>query len=1036
MGDGAIPSHPLVHTTMNHQPESCKGCPLYDDKVAIGFMRPEGTGSSGVLVIAEALGEREANESLPLRPNAPAGSVFQGIIRRIAGLDRNQLLLSNTLWCRPGNRNWLDGAPYEYAAIEHCQQYNGKLIQDRRPRTIVTLGAIPTRTVTGMVGYNQGVKLIRGFILKSSRPEYQVDGQSIPVIASYHPSFLLRASKTRSKDKDSGGTGAKIEKAEGGMSLAGVVTSDILLALRIAREGVPAPHQFEAIHGNRDVMEALYRDYQEHPEWDIAWDIETPRSIAMSDDESEIDSIQAQVTQIQFAHHSDKGYVFPGFEAQYVKEFTQKLLALPNRKLSWNGWKFDNKVVSGHHGIPILGEDVDLMAAWRWIQPDLPRGLQFATSFHAPHLAPWKHLSGAFYQGTGDDTAASMDTYGACDVVSLILNRDGIFKTMDSRGLRTSFDRHVIKLRTEMVAAQHRGFPVDPVKHEAFGKKVFDEIQIINDAIQAIIPEEVLGWGTKSKVGMGFVNTPKQLLPFLDDSGNPSDGTDRVSLIEEVPVEDDEGNPTDQVETKTVVYTRRTVEILNKESLEMEGVVRWGRIKPFSVGSGQQKIRYIEFKREQEIRDRMAKGQDRANAERLAKYSVPKVRNKQKELKDNTGAKEMEKLYKETGDLVFKHLVDIGKLKKLHGTYYKGWKVRNGFVHTTFGLADTGTGQLSSTDPNIQNAPKHSNLAKEFRGCIAAKPGRMLVEIDKKSFHAQTLAFEAHDKTYARLSAIDVHSYMTAHRLKFPEAHQLLNWSDKDMNAWFKEKKADATTIYKSEAVPNYPDGLTFQQVRDYKSKKVILGIGFCQGALSIFEQNPEGYKDKKEVQTFLDLFGEIFDKVKKFQAEITQLAHKQTYLTSRWGYIRRFYDVFQWQPMKWNPHTGSMGDWGHGDDFEAAVAFLPANDAFGMIKEEMLRLAGYRGGYVRFANKEGEDLLEKYNFINQIHDSLIFHPLTEQVDKCLEDVLYTMREPCPILYWEGMEKEGLPGWTKDGLFVDAEAMVGPDWAHMAGVKG
>jgi len=46
------------------------------------------------------------------------------------------------------------------------------------------------------------------------------------------------------------------------------------------------------------------------------------------------------------------------------------------------------------------------------------------------------------------------------------------------------------------------------------------------------------------------------------------------------------------------------------------------------------------------------------------------------------------------------------------------------------------------------------------------------------------------------------------------------------------------------------------------------------------------------------------------------------------------------------------------------------------------------------------------------------------------------MREPCPILYWEGMEKEGLPGWTKDGLFVDAEAMVGPDWAHMAGVKG
>lgn len=990
--------------------------------------------------MAEALGDKEATEGLPLRPNAPAGSVFQGIIRRIAGLDRNQLLIGNTIWCRPGTRNWLDGAPYEFAAIEHCQQYNRKLIQDRRPRVIVTLGAVPTRTVTGLHGHNQGIKLLRGFILQSARPEYMVEGVPIPVIPSYHPSFLLRASKTRSKDKDSGGVGAKVEKAEGGMSLAGVVTSDILLALRIARDGVPASHQFEAVHGNREVMEALYQDYLLHPEWDMAWDIETPRSLDMSDDESEIDSIQAEVTQIQFAHHSDKGYVFPGFEAQYVKDYTRKLLALPNRKLSWNGWKFDNKVVQGHHGIPILGLDVDLMKAWHWVQPDLPQGLQYATSFYAPHLHPWKHLAGAFFQYKGEQD--EMDTYGACDVISLILNAEGIFKAMDQRGLRRSYDRHCLMLRSEMVAAQHRGFPVDPERHEAFGKKVGDEITSISATIQTLIPEEILGLEPKRKAKgsgiteYGYVKTPKQLLPFLDAAGNPSDGTDRISIVEQIPVEDDDGKETDELETKTMVYARRSVEVFNKESLEMERTTRWCRIKPFSVGSGPQKIAYINLRRDEEIAQRMAKGQDRAKAERLAKYKVPQVRNKQKELKDNTGAKEMEKLYKETGDPVFKNLVEIGKLKKLHGTYYKGWKVRNGFVHTTFGLADTGTGQLSSTDPNIQNAPKHSNLAKEFRGCIMAKPGRRLVEIDKKSFHAQTLAFEAHDKTYARLSAIDVHSYMTAHRLKFPEAHQLLSWSDKDMNAWFKERKADATTIYKSEAVPNYPDGLTFQQVRDYKSKKVILGIGFCQGAQSIFEQNPEGYKDRKEVQTFLDLFGDIFGQVKQFQADITQLAHKQTYLTSRWGYIRRFYDVFQWVSNKWNERTGGFGDWAHGDDFEAAVAFLPANDAFGMIKEEMLRLAGYRE---ELWKKVADDLLEKYNFINQIHDSLIFHPLDSDVDRCLEDALRIMREPCPTLYWAGMENEGLAGWTKDGLFVDAEAMVSSatdnDWAHMQTVK-
>jgi len=903
-------------------------------------------------------------------------------------------------------------------------------VVERRPRAILTLGALPTRTVTGMSGYNQGIKLIRGFVLHASRPEYILDGKPIPVIATYHPSFLLRASKTRSKDKDSGGVGAKIEKAEGGMSLSGVVARDIQLALSVAKNGVPPPHQFQTIKGNRDVFDQLIKDYEAHPEWDIAWDIETPRSIDMAGDESEIDSIQAHVTQIQFAHHADAGYVFPGFEADYVRDGTRRLLGLPNRKLSWNGWKFDNKVVSGHHGIPILGLDVDLMSAWHWVQPDLPKGLQYATSFHAPHLSPWKHLA-----------MSDEDTYGACDVISLILNRDGILDVMDKRGLRTSYDRHCLSLRTEMVSASHRGFPVDPERHDKFGEKVNESIKVVDVAIQAVVPEEILGLEPKRKAKgstiseHGYINTPKQILPWLDSQGNPKDGTDRVPIVEEIPVEDDDGNPIDgEVETKTVVYARRTVEAFNKETLEMEGAVRWCRIKPFAVGSPQQKIKYIVFRHDEEVARRVAKGQKRTDAERLTKHQVPKVRNKDKELKDNTGAKELEKLFKATGDPVYKHLVEIGKLKKLYGTYYKGWTVRNGFVHTTFGLANTGTGQLSSVDPNIQNAPKHSDLAKEFRGCVRAKPGRCIIEVDKKSFHAQTLAFEAKDKAYARLSAIDVHSYMTAHRLKFPEARDMMSWSDTDLGAWFKEQK-NSPKIYASEAVPNYPQGLTFQQVRDYKSKKVILGIGFCQGALSIFEQNPEGYKDKKEVQTFLDLFGETFSEVKKFQGTITQLGHKQTYLISRWGYIRRFHDIFQWDPRKWNVFTGSMGDWAHGDDFEAAVAFLPANDAFGMLKEEMLRLAGHAPWPSRSMEKVGEDLLLKYNFINQIHDSLIFHPLIEQRDKCLEDVIRVMREPCPTLYDPGMENLGVPGWTKDGLFVDAEAMVGEDWAHMNTVK-
>lgn len=416
-----------VHT----QPISCEECPLYESHQAIGFMNPEGNGSNGVLVIAEALGDKEANDSLPLRPHGPAGSVFQGIIRRIPRdpeainkkfepIDRKSFTISNTIWCRPGVHNWLDGAPWEYGAIEHCQQYNKTLVAERRPRAILTLGSIPTRTVTGLSGEKQGIKNIRGFILKSSRPEYYVDGEPIPVIGTFHPSFLHRASKTRSKDKETGkGVGGKVEKAEGGMSLSGVVRRDIQLALEISRKGVPLPHTFEVVEGRRDHMESILFRLEEQQSLALAWDIETPRSIIKSDDESEIDEIQAHVTQIQFALDSKVGYVFGGFEHEWIRNGTRSLLGTPNTKYTWNGWKFDNKVVQGHWEIPILGRDVDLMAAWRWIEPDLPRGLQFATSFAAPNLHPWKHLA-----------IADELLYGACDVIALHLNADYIFGRM------------------------------------------------------------------------------------------------------------------------------------------------------------------------------------------------------------------------------------------------------------------------------------------------------------------------------------------------------------------------------------------------------------------------------------------------------------------------------------------------------------------------------------------------------------------------------------------------------------------------------
>lgn len=969
-------------------------------------MSPEGTGSLGVMVMSEALGEHEAKEHLPLRPNAPAGSVFQGIIRRM-GLDRSQFLISNTIWCRPGVRNWLSGAPYEYGAIEHCKVHTRNLIQERMPRAIVALGAIPATTLTGLTGYNMGIKLIRGYIIPAQ--EYRLpDGSPIPVVPTFHPSFLLRASKTRSRNKESGGAQGKTEKAEGGMALSGVVMRDIQLAIEVARNGGKYNRrEFKAIRCTEEIAQEFLRRVESHPEIPLGWDIETPRSEEKAGDESEIDVLQADVTQIQFALDDKEGYVFPGFrDASWVKPITRKLLATRNTKYTWNGWKFDNPIIMGQHGIPINGLDVDLMSAWHWIQPDLPQGLQFATSFYCPEIGPWKHL---IYEDA--------DFYGANDVCVLHADAQGIFKAMEDRGIRKSYDRHILDLRRVLVRASARGFPVDLEAQKEFGKEVDAEIKVLDDQIQNLVPEgkttqdEIRRLeprrGKKEAGDIGYIKTPKQILPFLDESGKPLDGTDRVILQEEVDIEDEDENPTGEKETKDVVYVQREVYILNKETMELEPITRWCRMLPFSVNGFHQILKYIKVKRAREIEARIAKGQDRYTAERLAKHAIPKVQNKQNELRDNTGAKELDKLARATNDPVYKFIGDIRKLRKIKGTYIDGWDARDGYVHTTFGFQPA-TGQLSSIDPNIQNVPKHGKLAKRFRRVIKAKSGRVLIEFDKKSFHAQTLAFEAEDANYLRLAKIDIHSYVAAHMVKHPERNNLLGFSDADLRAALGTLKKEKF-LYKDYADPVHPNGMTFKEIRDEKAKRTILGIGFCQGATSLLQQNPESFKNKKEIQVILDLLRGLFGPVFNFQKFIQQLAHKQTYLVSRYKYIRRFYDVFRWDPRKWNEVNGSLGDWAQGDDAEAAVAFLPANDAFGMLKEESLRL-------------EESGANEEFGFCNNIHDALMFHCPIELKNQCIDLVTTEMLRRSPVL---------VNSIAPKGLRVEIGCLVGGTWADM-----
>src|SRR5271157_4819879 len=165
---------------MRQRPPSCDGCPCYAH--GTDFSAIEGTGSLGVMIVAEASGEMEARDQLPLRPYAPAGSLLERTFRRM-GYDRKQFALTNTLRCRPRN-NWLSGAPWEYAALNKCRPNLDAAIRDRQPRAILALGDTATRELTGEAGEARGVSHLCGFVLRGPN--------DIPVVPTYHPAFIRR----------------------------------------------------------------------------------------------------------------------------------------------------------------------------------------------------------------------------------------------------------------------------------------------------------------------------------------------------------------------------------------------------------------------------------------------------------------------------------------------------------------------------------------------------------------------------------------------------------------------------------------------------------------------------------------------------------------------------------------------------------------------------------------------------------------------------------------------------------------------------
>ncbi|MCF6354238.1 MAG: hypothetical protein L3J26_03905 [Candidatus Polarisedimenticolaceae bacterium] len=158
---------------------ACKACELHCSRKQTVF----GTGSpqADLLIIGEAPGADEDHLGEPFMGRA--GKLLNAMLKAI-GFERSQVYIANILKCRPP-----DNRDPHVDEVSHCRPYLMRQIELINPKVILAVGRVSAQN---LLESTDTLGRLRG-------RTHHFGAGNIPLIATYHPTYLLRSPEQKAK---------------------------------------------------------------------------------------------------------------------------------------------------------------------------------------------------------------------------------------------------------------------------------------------------------------------------------------------------------------------------------------------------------------------------------------------------------------------------------------------------------------------------------------------------------------------------------------------------------------------------------------------------------------------------------------------------------------------------------------------------------------------------------------------------------------------------------------------------------------------